>query len=506
MFSDQVTLWPAGDKPAQGFCGEDERLAVLAAYGMDALEGDDELERIVSLAARICAAPIALVSIVEEERQRFLARTGIDTDETPRSMSFCAHAMLEGETMVVCDAREDPRFADNPLVTGDPHVRFYAGAPLVSSEGAPLGSLCVIDTVPREMGLTELQRETLEVLAEAVKRRLFTQRQSDAAIAAIARREAWLQHMLDSVPGIAWSADADGTFDYFNARWQQTGVAPPTVAEDWERVIHPDDVADSIAQWNLSASQQTPFEDEVRLRQADGSWRWVLTRAVPVVEANGTARWFGTIIDIDEQYREAEQRELLANELSHRIKNIFAVISGLIAIRARGREDIREFATELGSAIKALGLAHDYVRPVEGRKSERLLGLLRDLLVPYDGQNASGTRRVVVTGDDLPIGSRAATPLALIFHELATNSAKYGAFSRDDGAVHIHVRQDGDMARVVWDEQNVGAVGDAEREGFGSRLLRMAVEGQLGGTFERLFSEDGLDIAIGIPMKALAHD
>ena len=107
-------------------CGEDDHLAIMAAYGLDTIAGDDELQRTVEFAARLCDAPIALASLVEEERQRFIARAGLEARETPRSMSFCAHAMLGQETMVVPDTARDPRFADNPLVTGEPHIRFYS--------------------------------------------------------------------------------------------------------------------------------------------------------------------------------------------------------------------------------------------------------------------------------------------------------------------------------------------------------------------------------------------
>jgi GAF domain-containing protein len=150
---------------------ETVRAAAIAELALDAASRSDALRRIVAFAAALCGVPTSAVSIVEARQQTFIARTGLDAAETPRETSFCAHTMVENDVMVVADATADPRFSNNPLVTGAPMIRFYAGAPLRSSSGVPLGSLCVIDTVPRA-GLTELQRQGLLVLAADVVNRL----------------------------------------------------------------------------------------------------------------------------------------------------------------------------------------------------------------------------------------------------------------------------------------------------------------------------------------------
>lgn len=500
-------LWPRGEPPSTALCDEDARLALLAAHGASALVEDPELNAIVSLAAKACDAPLAAITIIERDHQLFLARLGLAQEETPRPISFCAHAMLGSESMVIPDATLDDRFHDNPLVTASPHIRFYAGYPLISAEGAPLGALCIIDTKPRPAGLTELQRETLAVLGAAVMRRLGQRRLNLEAKNEIDQREAQLRRMIDSVPDIAFSADADGTFDYFNARWEElTGQPPPALATDWQPFVHAEDFAASLERWNTAVRNVTPFEDQWRLRMADGSWRWVLSRVVPAVTKAGAARWFGVLTDIDAVHREKQAKDLLAAELSHRIKNIFAVISGIISIRARGRPELFEFASDLGTAIRALGTAHDYVRPVEGRSSDCLQGLLRDLLAPYDHGNSG---HVTVTGADIEIGPQAATPLALIFHELATNSAKYGALASDRGTVAVEIAApnatDG-MLHVTWRETSgTGPLSESSgSEGFGSRLLRLAIENQLRGSFERRMGADGITIEIAVAADRVA--
>ena len=147
----------------------DERIReqTIDEIDLTALRENGWLDRITDFAANLCDSPIALVSLVERDRQCFLGKTGLAVSETPRATSFCAHAMLGSHIMVVPDAMQDPRFAANPLVTGDPYIRFYAGAPLLTDDGIPLGSLCVIDRSPRRE-LTALQSQGLLVLAEAV--------------------------------------------------------------------------------------------------------------------------------------------------------------------------------------------------------------------------------------------------------------------------------------------------------------------------------------------------
>lgn len=489
--------------PAAASRSEDERAQVLEAYGYDTLEDDPELTEIARFAAQLCGTGAAFVSLVERDEQRFLARDGSEIRRTPRSVSFCAHAMLGGDEMVVPDATRDPRFADNELVTGDEHVRFYAGAPLVSPEGVPLGALCVIDRDPRPEGLNELQRDGLRVLASAVMRRLEARRKGLAAAARESEGARAMREVADLVPAIIWSADATGRFDYYNSRWHEaTGLARPKTAADWLKVVHPDDTGSTRLAWTQSFAEGRPFESEFRLKQSDGSWRWMMSRALPVHGSDGEVRrWHGTLTDIDDSHRRSETRDILARELSHRIKNIFAVIGGLVAIRARRHEGAQGFADELTAAVRALSRAHDFVRPMEGEKGDSLRGLLGELMAPYADANG----RVSLTGDDCEIGPRAATPLALIFHELATNSVKYGALSADDGRIEIAIDCDepSDMARIAWRERGGPPVPDQIAEGFGTRLVKMSIEGQLAGKLDRRFLPGGLEIDLAIPLASI---
>lgn len=154
---------------------EAARLAALRAQQvLDSLP-EQMFDDIVRVASNVCGTPIALISLVDEDRQWFKAKVGLQASETPRDQAFCAHAILEpDQPLVVPDATQDPRFAQNPLVTGSPDIRMYAGAPIVSHSGHALGTVCVIDQTPRD--LTSDQIDSLQALSRQVSHLLELRR------------------------------------------------------------------------------------------------------------------------------------------------------------------------------------------------------------------------------------------------------------------------------------------------------------------------------------------
>ena len=155
---------------------EKKRLKVLWQYEVLNTVPEEVFDNLTELAARICEAPIALISLVDEKRQWFKSKLGITLSETSRDVSFCAHAITQPGLFIVPDAAQDPRFSRHPFVIAEPRIRFYAGAPLITPDGHALGTLCVLDKVPRE--LTHDQRQALRILAHHVVSQLELRRHS----------------------------------------------------------------------------------------------------------------------------------------------------------------------------------------------------------------------------------------------------------------------------------------------------------------------------------------
>jgi two-component sensor histidine kinase len=206
--------------------------------------------------------------------------------------------------------------------------------------------------------------------------------------------------------------------------------------------------------------------------------------------------------------RANDQLKLVSQELSHRIQNIFAIVSGLISLSARDHPEANVYAEGLQARVRALGRAHEFVRPHSPESRDTiaattLVNLLETLFKPYGGPDGE---RVSLSGVDAPVDAMAATPLALLFHELATNAMKYGALSRPDGRVEVLTVDDGDLLRLTWTEiGGPSAEQPPDRTGFGSRLVGMSAERQLGGSLSRHWTSQGLRVAISLPRSRLSR-
>lgn len=356
------------------------------------------------------------------------------------------------------------------------------------------------DLAPRFLVITRptsLDGEMADIVARSavVAREL---RDSEARFAAL----------VDTMPQMVWSTLPDGFHDFYNARWYEFTGMPPgsTDGEGWNGMFHPDDQEKAWTRWRHSLETGEPYEIEYRLRHHSGEYRWTLGRALPVRdEAGQIVRWFGTCTDIHEAKSNADMLELLSQELSHRIKNIFAIVQGLVGITARETPEFRAVALTLRDRIAALGRAHDYARP-HSDESRPFVGettlhaLLKEILKPYPALNDG---RITIGGPDVPIDDKAATPLAMIFHELATNAMKYGALSVPDGLVDITCTREDDRCVLVWQERNAPIRERSDKAGFGTRLANVAVEHHLGGQLERQWGDRGLTVRMMCSLAAL---
>ena len=320
---------------------EAERLAALR--DLDILDTPPEraYDELSTLAARICQTPIALISLVDENRQWFKSRVGLTLGETPREEAFCAHTILQPDLIVVPDASADERFANNPLVTSPPRIRFYAASPLVTTGGHALGTLCVIDYKPRE--LMPEQAEALRILSHQVMAQILLQKQlaestrSNAALAELNRalqaeveqrvraewelsksRERFELAVRGSQDGL-WDWDLERNEVYYSPRWKSIlGYEDHEISnglEEWEKRLHPAEREQVLAaNYAHIAGLTQHYEYEFRLRHKDGSYRWILSRGVALRDKQGKAyRMAGSHADLTER-KQMEAALRLAND------------------------------------------------------------------------------------------------------------------------------------------------------------------------------------------------
>ncbi len=480
--------------PASLPWSEDERLAALRSYGVLDTPREHAFDEITHVAALVCKAPIALVSFVEDTRQFFKSEVGFGVRETPMDVSICAHAILQRDLFVVPDTTQDERFASNPLVTGEPHIRFYAGALLTTPEDLPLGTLCVLDTKPRPEGLSEEEAGTLRALARAVMAQLELSR-TNKALRESERRlrasEECLQLALNAGQIGTWVWDIKANHVIADVNFAQMfSVSPDKAAkgapaERFIEAIYPEDRPRIEAILAQVLKRGGEYEVEHRLIQKDGTVRWVAARGRCEHDEQGRpVRFPGVTVDITELKRAQVGQELLAGELGHRIKNILTVVSGLVTLSARAHPEAKGFAEDFRQRVNALALAHEYVRPrslgaVPSGSGETVLGLMRLLLAPY---RIGGRAQFIIDGEDVPLGAKSATALALVVHEQATNAVKYGALSTETGMVRLTGERDGDLYRLTWEEMGGPPVAGApDRKGFGTQMAARSAAGQLGG-------------------------
>lgn len=277
--------------------------------------------------------------------------------------------------------------------------------------------------------------------------------------------------------------------------------------EDLSAHIHPADRDRVRAAFTATRAIVGPYEIDFRIMVGD-EVRWISARGQGDDEGIVQRVMFGVFIDVTGRKQAEESRELLAGEMSHRVKNLLTIASGLTAITSRSTSTTNEMAHDLTQRLTALGRAHDLVRPVPGQteSAAALLGdLLTVLLAPYDDLGAfSGRIRVSVPR--MSVGESATTIVALIVHELATNSLKYGALSVDTGTLDVSCSAHDEAVTIVWTESGGPEVAAPEQApGYGSKLVERSVTGHLRGSIDYEWARDGLVVTLKIDPERLAQ-
>lgn len=304
----------------------------------------------------------------------------------------------------------------------------------------------------------------------------------------------------------SWQVESDRftmderAFDLWGVPWAE--------AVDFEELsahIHPSDRDRVRAAFSATRSVVGSYEIDFRIMIGEDV-RWISARGQGADEGIADGVMFGIFLDVTGRKQAEEGHELLAGEMSHRVKNLLAIATGLTHISSRSAKSISDMASELTGRLTALGRAHDLVRPLSGDEGRAaLLGdLLSILLAPYDDQGAfAGRIRVAVPR--MGVGEKTATALAMVVHELATNAVKYGALSVETGKLDISSAVDELDVCLIWAETGGPTLENSpELRGFGSKLLSRSVSQQLGGELNYDWQPTGLVLTLRMRKDRLA--
>jgi two-component sensor histidine kinase len=281
--------------------------------------------------------------------------------------------------------------------------------------------------------------------------------------------------------------------------------------EDLSSHIHPEDRDKVRAAFAATRPSLGTFELDFRT-MLDNEIRWISARGQGEDQGTTSRLMFGVFLDVTQRKQAEEANELLAGEMSHRVSNMLQIAAGLTRMAAKSAATTEEMAHDLGTRLVALGRAHHLVRPTEsgGIGTALLADLFAVLLQPYElDQNvASGVQRVRISLPRVGLVERAITSLALVVHELATNSLKYGAFSSESGTLDVSAvtQADEDQLTILWVERGGPAVvAPNARSGFGRGMIARAISDDLGGSIAFDWSPEGVIATLRIDMNRLAR-
>jgi len=269
--------------------------------------------------------------------------------------------------------------------------------------------------------------------------------------------------------------------------------------------IHPADRDRVRSAFSATRSVAGSYEIDFRICLGE-EVRWISARGQGADVGIVDRVMFGIFLDVTGRKQAEEGSELLAGEMSHRVKNLLALAAGLTQLTGRSAVSVEAMTGELTQRLTSLGRAHDLVRPLPGEQGKAaLLGdLISVLLAPYD-ETAAFSGRIRVAVARMGVGERAATALAMVVHELATNSVKYGSLSCAAGSLDITSLIDGDDLCLIWAESGGPAITDEPvLKGFGSKLIARSVSGQLGGTLAYDWQTSGLVVTLRMRQDRLA--
>lgn len=328
-----------------------------------------------------------------------------------------------------------------------------------------------------------------------------------------------VRELIDALSAAIYVTDAEGRITMFNqAAVEFSGRVPELGVDNWcvsWKLFRPDGtpLPHDECPMAVSLREGRPVRGEEAIAERPDGSRIHFT-PYPTLIRDETGRIVGAInmlVDITDRKKAEEQRQLLLREMNHRAKNFIAVASSLVTLSAKHAKTKDDLAGTVRARLDALLRAHELVRPAivdlvePKRPAVPLEGLIRAIFDPYvDPDIQADEGRLIATGPGVLVGQHSATGLALLFHELATNAAKYGALAREEGCVEISWSVEGDKLVLLWSERGGPRIDHPpELEGFGTQLSRMSITGQLGGDLKRTWRPEGLLLELSLPVNRL---
>jgi PAS domain S-box-containing protein len=471
-------------------------------------DADDEGFGQEALAKLLDNVPVALaVSIGPEQRYVFANRLVREAlrkrapeligHTVPEVMRETFSPEIQAKRQRVLETGEPQEILGHPIPAvpgGEPSYWDLRLAPVYDAAGTAVGILTIgVDVTAERQARAEAENQARETEYHAERLKL-----------AIDATELGLWEW-DAVTGqVFWSERQRAIFGLPEGE-------PATYAR-WRDAIHAEDRERVLAAVGalMDPASGGQLHLEHRVVHPNGDVRWVLGRGRMLYEIEDgelkARRLLGTVLDITDRKRAEEERQLLVRELNHRVKNLFAVASGMVSLTARSAATPQEMGKALRGRLEALSRAHSLIQPViagaEVKDRQALVGELAEaVLAPY-----AGADRLTLGGDAVAVGRNAATSLTLVLHELATNAAKYGALSADEGRLFLLWSMDDERVAFEWREEGGPPVpAPPETEGFGSQLARKSITGQLGGTVEHDWRREGLVVRIVLPVDRLSR-
>lgn len=504
---------------------------------------EQTFDDLVFVAARACAVPIALITLLDTDRQWFKALVGLEVRETEIDHSICQIDIDRGELLEIADLAVDGRTAANPMVSGERHFRSYAGAPLVLRSGIVVGRLCVVDTVPRPEGLGEAAKSMLLALARLASENLELRRAAHATDRMKRLQTALMeidQSLRDSrdtkrmasataaIVGRALSADRAGFGSFDEAvqtidvetEWTAPGVRRHTGRH---RLDADGDLHEPLANGELLRARDAP-SDERTLHYREGAMRIGVRSLVdvPVRELGKKSAVFFVHSDhprswqaeemafirsaadrleaVVAHHRAEQQQRIVNGEILHRQKNILTMVQAIANQTLRTVAD-RDAVYAFERRLIALSAAHDTL--LKSNWTQTDLRTVADTVIEAVGF----ADRCALDGPPIALHPRAALSFSLIVHELLTNACKYGALSNDVGGVSltwlVENGEADDHLVIRWHESGGPPVTAPARRGFGSKLIGVGLVGA--GGVDLRYEPSGFSADLKASLHNLAH-